>query len=342
MRRRLLSNLRRPSTSSTCRPSGRASRGGAAICRPSPTALRGARRRSRRTPANALCFPMNDGTGDTLLAMLDRPAAPRAGAPLVLLIHGLTGSRGQPLHPDAWRACCSIAAATRAAAQPARRRAVAARCAASTTMPAAARTSARCWQLLPDEPDARRRRRRRLLAGRRDAAEVSRRGGRGSAAARGRHGLRADRSCRHLPAHDAAAQRALSSLHPRPDEGRGDGRGRRASRPPSAPPSWAARTLWDYDDVFIAPRYGFASAEDYYESCWPMRFHGRTSACRRWCWPRWTIPGFPAALYSERTIGRPTSADAAVAGRRRPCRLPRRGQQQPWSDLAVARFLEQA
>ena len=33
-----------------------------------------------------------------------------------------------------------------------------------------------------------------------------------------------------------------------------------------------ARTVWDYDDVFIAPRYGFASAEDYYERCRPTRF----------------------------------------------------------------------
>ena len=35
-----------------------------------------------------------------------------------------------------------------------------------------------------------------------------------------------------------------------------------------------ARTVWDYDDVFIAPRYGFASAEDYYERCRPTRFMG--------------------------------------------------------------------
>ena len=36
-----------------------------------------------------------------------------------------------------------------------------------------------------------------------------------------------------------------------------------------------ARTVWDYDDVFIAPRYGFASAEDYYERCRPTAVHGR-------------------------------------------------------------------
>ena len=38
-----------------------------------------------------LAFAMRDGTGDTLLAMLDRPAKPQAATPLVILVHGLTG-----------------------------------------------------------------------------------------------------------------------------------------------------------------------------------------------------------------------------------------------------------
>src|SRR5258708_12617745 len=33
-----------------------------------------------------------------------------------------------------------------------------------------------------------------------------------------------------------------------------------------------ARTIWDYDDAFIAPRYGFGRAEDYYDRCRPTRF----------------------------------------------------------------------
>ena len=39
-----------------------------------------------------LRFLLPDGTGDTLLASLDRPATPRPGAPLAILIHGLTGA----------------------------------------------------------------------------------------------------------------------------------------------------------------------------------------------------------------------------------------------------------
>ena len=38
-----------------------------------------------------VCFPMADRTGDILLGMLDRPAEPMAGRPLVMLVHGLTG-----------------------------------------------------------------------------------------------------------------------------------------------------------------------------------------------------------------------------------------------------------
>lgn len=37
-------------------------------------------------------FEMPDGTGDTLLGVLDRPAEPVVGLPLVVLVHGLTGS----------------------------------------------------------------------------------------------------------------------------------------------------------------------------------------------------------------------------------------------------------
>jgi predicted alpha/beta-fold hydrolase len=38
-----------------------------------------------------ICFPMADRTGDILLGMLDRPAERIAGRPLAILVHGLTG-----------------------------------------------------------------------------------------------------------------------------------------------------------------------------------------------------------------------------------------------------------
>ncbi len=38
-----------------------------------------------------VCFPMADRTGDILLGMLDHPVEPKEGRPLVILVHGLTG-----------------------------------------------------------------------------------------------------------------------------------------------------------------------------------------------------------------------------------------------------------
>ncbi|MBV8393976.1 MAG: alpha/beta fold hydrolase, partial [Alphaproteobacteria bacterium] len=43
-----------------------------------------------------VCFPMADRTGDILLGMLDRPAEPRRALPLVILIHGITGGEDSP------------------------------------------------------------------------------------------------------------------------------------------------------------------------------------------------------------------------------------------------------
>jgi len=43
------------------------------------------------TSSERIRLPMADGSGDTLLATIDRPAADRGG-PLIILIHGLTGS----------------------------------------------------------------------------------------------------------------------------------------------------------------------------------------------------------------------------------------------------------
>ena len=43
-----------------------------------------------------LSFALRDGTGDTLLAMFDRPAASKAGRPLAIVIHGLTGAEDSP------------------------------------------------------------------------------------------------------------------------------------------------------------------------------------------------------------------------------------------------------
>ncbi len=59
--------------------------------------------------------------------------------------------------------------------------------------------------------------------------------------------------------------------------------------------SWS---IWEYDEVFIAPRHGFAGAEDCTNAA-SLFASWAASACRHWCWARWTIPALPGALYSS-------------------------------------------
>lgn len=49
------------------------------------------RPRFRLAAGERLRFPMADGSGDVLLGLLNRPGRPVAGRPLAVLIHGLTG-----------------------------------------------------------------------------------------------------------------------------------------------------------------------------------------------------------------------------------------------------------
>lgn len=100
-----------------------------------------------------------------------------------------------------------------------------------------------------------------------------------------------------------------------------------------------ARTIWEYDEVFIAPRHGFAGAEDYYERCKPVRFMADIRV------PTLVMgalddPWIPGALYSR--------YDWTANGALLPL-LPLRGghvgfhgsaSRIPWSDQAVARFFE--
>ncbi|MFO1082690.1 MAG: alpha/beta fold hydrolase [Reyranellaceae bacterium] len=100
-----------------------------------------------------------------------------------------------------------------------------------------------------------------------------------------------------------------------------------------------SRTVWEYDDRFIAPRYGFAGAEDYYARCRPTRF---MTAVRV---PTLVLaalddPWIPGRLYQaydwqgNRALVPVLSAQGGHVGFRG------RGSRQPWSDLAIERFFE--
>jgi len=100
-----------------------------------------------------------------------------------------------------------------------------------------------------------------------------------------------------------------------------------------------SRTIWEYDEVFIAPRHGFAGAEDYYERCKPVRFMADIRV------PTLVVgalddPWIPGALYS----GYDWAANKALLPL-----LPLRGghvgfhgsgSRLPWSAQAVTRFFE--
>lgn len=284
-----------------------------------------------------LSFALRDGTGDTLLASLDRPASPRPGSPLVILVHGLTGS-AESLY---------IYSMARLLLE--RGRSV-----LRLNLRGAGRSRALCGEhyyagrsqdfrallaLLPDELT-----RDGLVAvgyslggamllkylGEEGTASLLR------AAATVCAPIDLAITCRHMMRlrnrlyHgyilgqmkiEATAQGAVLSATERAA-------------------IMASTTVWEYDDRFIAPRYGFASAEDYYERCRPSRFMMDIRV------PTLVMaalddPWIPGALYQAYDWRANRSLMPLLSGQGGHVGFHGTGSRQPWSDLAVARFLEQ-
>jgi predicted alpha/beta-fold hydrolase len=101
-----------------------------------------------------------------------------------------------------------------------------------------------------------------------------------------------------------------------------------------------ARTVQEYDDRFIAPRYGYRSGEDYYDLCTPLRYMPEIrvptmvlAACDdpwipidhykgfKWDDNPWLLPVFT-----------PTGGHVGFHGD---------SGNRPWCDLALEKFLEQ-
>ncbi len=100
-----------------------------------------------------------------------------------------------------------------------------------------------------------------------------------------------------------------------------------------------SQTIWEYDDAFIAPRHGFDGAENYYERCKPLRFM-----------PGIRVPTLVVAALDDPWIPGALYRNYDWAGNKalRPL-LPRAGghvgfhgtdDPRPWSDRVVADFLE--
>ena len=101
----------------------------------------------------------------------------------------------------------------------------------------------------------------------------------------------------------------------------------------------SSRSVWQYDEEFIAPRHGFAGAEDYYARCRPLGFMGDIRV------PTLVLaaledPWIPGRLY--------TGYDWAANPALRPLLSQQgghvgfhgSGSSSPWSDLVISRFFD--
>jgi predicted alpha/beta-fold hydrolase len=282
-----------------------------------------------------LQFTLPDGTGDTLLASLDQPATAKAGRPLVILIHGLTGAedslyilsmarlmlgRGSSVLRLNLRGAGSSRPLCREHYYAGRSqdfRALLSLLPAELTRDGVVAVGyslggAMLLKYLGEEGEA-----APLTAAATVCAPID-------LAATCRQMMRRRNHFYHRyilgeMKVEATAEGAVLT-------------------PPERAAILEARTVWEYDDRFIAPRYGFGSAEDYYERCRPTRFMAGIRI------PTLVLaalddPWIPGALYhgydwANRSLTPLLPEQGGHVG------FHGRGSHQPWSDLAVARFFE--
>ena len=283
-----------------------------------------------------LSFAMADGTGDTLLAMLDRPARPRAGTPLVILVHGLTGleasrymlSTSRHLLDRGYR----VLRLNLRGAGPSR--------ALYRDHYYAGRSQdfRHLLTLLPADLRA-----DGLVAigyslggamllkylGEEGAATPL------AAAATVCAPIDLSITCRNMmrPRNWFYHRYILGQMKVEATAGGA------ALTVDERAAVMGSRTVWDYDDRFIAPRYGFAGAEDYYERCRPNRFMP-TIRVPTLVLAALDDPWIPGALYEGYDwAGNDRLVPLLAAGGGHVGFHAADGME-PWSDRAIARFLE--
>jgi predicted alpha/beta-fold hydrolase len=283
-----------------------------------------------------LSLPLADGTGDTLVASLDRPMAPRRGTPLVILIHGLTGAEH------------SLYVLTMAQLLLERGQRV-----LRLNLRGAGPSRALCGQhyyagrsqdfraLLQVLPAALKRDGMMAVGYSLGGAMLLKYlGEEGNAAPL----MAAAAVC--APIDLAVACRSMMRLRNRvyhryllegmKVEATGEGAAISSAERAAI---MGSRSVWDYDDVFIAPRYGFASAADYYERCRPTRFMPGIRI------PTLVLgalddPWIPGALFRDYDWQANPSLMPLLTDHGGHVGFHGRGSRRPWSDLAVARFFE--
>lgn len=282
-----------------------------------------------------LSFALADGTGDTLLAMLDTPRRRRPGRPLAILIHGLTGAEGSTYILSAARALLDrghrVFRLNLRGAGPSRTTC------GGQYYAGRSQDFRLLLALLPNE----------LTADGMVAVGYSL-GGAMLLKYLGEEGgatpLKAavsvcapidlSSTCRRMmqPRNRPYHAFILSQMKV---EATGEGA---AISIRERAAILEAKSIWHYDDVFIGPRHGFDGAEDYYERCRPTRFMPSIRI------PTLLLasgddPWIPAALYRN--------YDWAKSPALMPL-LPNGGGHvgfygadgRIWSDFAMARFFE--
>jgi len=294
---------------------------------------------SSLSPGTSERLPFKLNGGDTMLAMLDRPAAPRAGTPLVLLLHGVPGSETSPymmrmsgyLLDKGYR----VLRLNMRGAGPSR-----ATCGGQYSA-ASSRDLAELIGLLP--PDltetgiaaigysvggaillkylGEEGSRTKLCAAASVSAPIDLLGTCLSL-------LRLRNFLYHRNVFGAVKREALADgAVLTPDERRN---------------IEAARTLYEYDNVFTGPRNGFAGAEDYYFQCSAVNFLPDIRI------PTLVLaslddPWVPGGAYSGHHWGsnKTLSLRPVLTTRGGHVGFHGVGGYKPWSDLAVMKFLDE-
>ena len=298
--------------------------------------LRGATADLAPLGGERLRFPLADGTGDTLLATLHRPAAPKPGRPLVLLIHGLTGSEDSHYILSQARLLldrghCVLRLNLRGAG-PSRSlcgghyyagrsqdfRALLALLPADLTRDGLVAVGyslggAMLLKYLGEEGAA-----SPLAAAATVCAPID-------LSVTCGHMMRRRNGFYHRYILDQMKREATA-------EGASLSAAERVA-------ILGSRSIWDYDEVFIAPRHGFAGAEDYYERCKPVRFMASI------CVPTLVLgagndPWIPAALYRSYDWSANKALVPLLPDSGGHVGFHGAGSDQPWSDGVIARFFD--
>jgi len=283
-----------------------------------------------------LSFALRDGTADTLLAMLDRPVAPKAGRPLAIVIHGLTGAEDSAYILSIARHLLdrghTVLRLNLRGAGPSRP------VCGGHYYAGRSQDLRALLEVLPSELT----RDGIVAVGYSLGAamllkylgeEGSRTPLKGAASVSAPIDLAATCQSMMRPRNALYHSYLLRQMK---REATGEGATLSATERSAILGSGSIR---QYDDRFIAPRHGFADADDYYERCKPLRFMAGIRV------PTLVLaslddPWIPGALYS----GYDWQANKSLTPL-----LPSRGghvgfhgttDKRPWSDIAVARFFE--